>query len=386
MPDEANARPAGTAQRDEELIDAAVAWLAERLPETWSVSRSRRSVTGDAGSGPRTLDGAIDVQDGRSVFTTLGVEARRDISPRDVEQLFSGLAGTYRALASHIPVLVVAPWLSRRTQERLIAQGVNYLDLTGNALIRLENPTLFLRSAGSERNPEPSPPRGPARLRGPRAGRLIRLLADVSPPYGLQELTAATGLTPGYVSRLLETLDRELLIARDPRGPVREVAVTALLRHWAQTYDLFRSNGTSLFVSQDGGRAALQRLASATRSGRIAVTGSFAAVRHAPVAAPALLAVYCEDVQAAADALGLLPAETGGNVALLEPFDPVVWERTERDGRLRYAAASQVAVDCLTGNGRMPAEGEALLAWMETHEAAWRAESLVPRSRPGRRS
>ena len=30
----------------------------------------------------------------------------------------------------------------------------------------------------------------------------------------------------------------------------------------------------------------------------------------------------------------------------------------------RYVAPSQAVVDCLTGTGRMPAEGEAVLEWM----------------------
>jgi hypothetical protein len=42
-----------------------------------------------------------------------------------------------------------------------------------------------------------------------------------------------------------------------------------------------------------------------------------------------------------------------------------------------YAAASQVAVDCLTGNGRMPAEGEAIVRWMADNEDQGRLVSLA---------
>lgn len=40
---------------------------------------------------------------------------------------------------------------------------------------------------------------------------------------------------------------------------------------------------------------------------------------------------------------------------------------------ITYAAASQVAVDLLTGPGRGPAEGDALIEWMEQNEDAWRS-------------
>lgn len=361
--------------RESQLVDEAVSWLAQRLPAGWSVSRSERMVEGDAGSGPRVMDAAIDLKASNATWTTLAVEARRVFSPRDAQLVLSGVARSLRALAGHIPVLVVAPWLSERTQQLLEAEKINFLDLTGNALIRLENPALYLRSAGAERNPAPAA-RGPARVRGSKASRVVRLLADVRPPYGVLEISAATGLTRGYVSRLIDALDREALIEREPRGPVRSVEVAALLRGWGQSYDVFKSNTTAMFLAPEGGAALLEQLARLDDAGRVAVTGSFAAVRHAPVAAPALLAAYCEDVERVAARLGLLPADVGANVVLLRPFDEVVWTRTELADGVTYAAVSQVAVDCLTGNGRMPAEAEALLGWMTANEQRWRARRL----------
>jgi hypothetical protein len=359
---------------EDELIDAAVAWLRASLPERWEVGRAQRTVTGPA-EADRTIQDAIDIRAENGTGTTVAVEARRSFSPRDAELLFSGVAGSLRALASHIPVLVVAPWLSARTQELLVAEGINYLDLAGNARFKVDNPALYLKSVGAARNPAPAT-RGHARLRGPKAGRLIRLLADVRPPYGVREIAAAAGLSPGYVSRLLDALDREALIDRDPRGPVRSVDVAALLRRWAESYDVFKTNVAAAFLAPSGPASALERIARVEAVGRVAITGSFAAVRRAPVAAPAFLTVYCDDTTALADELGLLPADAGANVALLRPYDPVVWTRTERDDGLTYAAVSQVAADCLTGNGRMPAEGEALLGWMSSDEARWRAAAL----------
>jgi hypothetical protein len=357
-----------------ELIQAAVAWLAGQLPASWRVERSKRAIVSPGGGEPRALDAAIDLTAPNHTGVTILVEARSELAPRDVDELFGGLAGALRLMTSNVPVIVVAPWLSARAQARLAAEDVNYLDLTGNALIRVEHPTLFLRSAGATRNPAPAPVRGPARLRGPRAARLIRLLADVRPPYGLRALAEATHLTPGYVSRLLDALDREALIERDPRGPVRSVDVPGLLRHWAGSYDVFASNDTTTLLAPEGPAALLREIPPHLR---LAVTGSFAAARHAPVAAPAQLLLYSEeDPFEVAGQLGLLPSEESGNVVLLDPFDPFVWGRGEREDGLYYAAPSQVAVDCLTGNGRMPAEGEALLAWMVEHEGEWRADAL----------
>jgi len=86
--------------------------------------------------------------------------------------------------------------------------------------------------------------------------------------------------------------------------------------------------------------------------------------------------VYCNSPAALGDELELVPSDHGANVALLKPFDGVVWDRTTREADITFAAPSQVAVDCLTGNGRMPAEGDAVLQWMIENEKGWRIPTL----------
>ena len=163
--------------RENELVDAAVTWLQERLPSAWSVQASNQNGTTAARGRP---DGTI-VINGQGVFATLAVEAKRSLGPRDVAGLFGSLGRTLRALSPNVPILVVAPWLSPRTRELLTVEGVNYLDLTGNALVRLENPALFIESQGADRDPSPTP-RGKARVRGPKAARLIRTSSTFARP------------------------------------------------------------------------------------------------------------------------------------------------------------------------------------------------------------
>lgn len=363
---------ANAPSRETELVEAAIAWLRERLPASWQVERGRRSAPNAASA----YEDFIELTAPNGTYATLAVEARASLEPREVPALMPGLARSLRALANFVPLLVVAPWLSQRTQELLAADDLNYLDLTGNARVRLDNPAVFIQSAGASRNPAPAP-RARASIHGTRAARLVRLLADVRPPYGVGELAEAAGLTPGYVSRLLESLDRDALIERGRRGGVESVDVPALLRAWADGYDVLRRGRATGYVAPAGATTVLMQLSQA--AGRVLVTGSFAAARVAAVAAPALLMAYCDDVPAVASGLGLLPADEGANVTLLRPFDPVVWERGTRADGVDYCALSQVVVDCLTGTGRMPAEGEALLAWMADHEDQWRAKRVPDR-------
>lgn len=365
------AMPTNAPLQQTSLVDALVAWLRERLPETWTVERSVQ--TAPARGQSQRLDDVVSLRAPNGTWTMLAVDARQSLQPREVDQLLPALARSLRALAGDVPLVLVAQWLSPRVRELLAEQQINYVDLTGNALVKLDNPALFIQSAGAVRNPQPSE-RASAGLRGPRAARLIRLLADVRPPYGVRELALAAQVTPGYVSRLLETLDRDAIVRRERRGRVASVDMPALLRAWAESYDVFKTNAAMPMLAPNGAADALGRLSAV--DGALALTGSFAAVRLAPVAAPALLLVYCENAESTAKGLGLLPASEGANVVLLEPFDEVVWQRTMLLDGIRCCAPSQIAVDCLTGNGRMPAEGEALVGWMTEDETRWRAPSL----------
>jgi hypothetical protein len=362
---------------EKNLIERALSWFRSNMPKTWNIESMSQTI---ASPGPfqsaRTVDNLINITPPQGGGVNFLVEAKSNFAPRDAERFLTGMARQLRILNPNYPILVVAPWLSERTQEILIAEDINYLDFTGNVRIALNYPPVFITSKGTSRNPQPSP-RSAARLNGPKAGRLVRLLVDVTPPYGVSQIAEATGLTLGYVSRLLTSLNEDAIIERARRGQVVSVNIPQLLRRWTQTYDIFKSNGTSSFVAPQGPESVLDNLAAATwKFSNVIVTGSFSAVRFAPVAAPSLLVMYSSEPTNLAKELRLLPADRGSNVVLLDPFDEVVWANSSEESGVRYVSAGQTAADCLTGNGRMPAEGEALTTWMVDNESKWRVPSI----------
>ncbi len=343
----------------------AVEWLRDTLPAKWSIETR-------AETGPNRPDITVTIN-ATNVFATLVIETRQSFEPRDVGRMFGSMGRTLRELNPHTPLMVVAPWLSPRTRELLEGESINYLDQTGNARLRLDNPAVFVQTSGAQRSPIARASRE-AKLTGAKAARVVRTLLDCRPPYGVIALAEAAGVNAGYVSQILDALTKDALIKRSRRGGIDDVDVVALLKRWSGAYDVFDTNNTRTYVAPDGATAALARATDLD----VAVTGSFAAVRYAAVAAPTLLCAYyatgqLTDIEAK---LNLLPAAEGANVALLDPFDVVVWQGTEIADGVRYAALPQVAVDCLTGNGRMPAEGDALTQWMVANEASWREPAL----------
>jgi hypothetical protein len=262
-------------------------------------------------------------------------------------------------------------------------EDISYLDLTGNASIAINYPSIRIRTHGATKAPKSLTADEPAASRtitfaGVQAGRVVRFLADRRPPYQARQIADATEVSLPWVSRLLGQLEDQLLIRRKGRTIV-DVRWPEILRARAETYDLLRHNPYVSTVAINGEAAVLAELAEELRThddlDKIAVTGPYAARAIAPYAVGGQLMLYVEagphTPDEWADKLGLMRAD-GGNVLLLRAHDTVVFEGIRKVDGIPHVALSQLALDSLSGPGRMPAEAEKLLSYMADHEQDWR--------------
>jgi hypothetical protein len=331
--------------------------LDSRLPPGWEAALAK-NIGRDLG-----VDAILKIQGPGRATGLLVVQVKDRLEPKDVDFLPPLRPG------STPPALISAPFLSRRTRERLKDRGFAYADLTGNVWLVLSKPGLFIDASGAQENPEPVT-RARKSLKGAKAGRLIRALCDFRPPLGVRELAKRADIDPGYASKVIDFLDREALVARTSRGPITSVDWPALVRRWSQEYSPFRRGGATMFLAPRGISAVIDRLKSI--GARYAVTGSWAASQIAPIAPARLLMIYVDKPASIHGELDLRPAEAGANVALLTPFDDVVYDRTSQTSGITVAAVSQVAADLSTSPGRGPNEAEALMDWMRDNEEIWR--------------
>jgi hypothetical protein len=337
------------------LVRDVVQHLSNKLPPGWRLTSTTRKLRG------RPVDALLRIRGPASNSASILVEARDRVEPRDLDHVAAGVRD--------LPVLLVAPFLSSGTRERLRTLGLNYADLTGNIWLSISTPGVYVEARGADKNPEPTV-RERRSLKGAKAGRLIRALCDFNPPLGLRELAKRAVLDAGYASRIVDYLDREALVVRKPRGPITSTDWAGLLRRWSQQYSPFQRGRARWYLAARGVAQITAKLQ--TLSARYVVTGSLAAAQFAPVAPPRLVLCYTDDIPSLAQALDLRPADAGSNVALVTPFDPVVYERTSHPKGTTVAALSQIAVDLLTSPGRGPNEAEALMEWMRENEHAWR--------------
>jgi DNA-binding transcriptional ArsR family regulator len=327
--------------------------IARLLPRGWRTSfRDQRGMPG--------VDATVELSAPDGAVNTVAVEFKTELTPTSAEPAWRTLMATGK------PGLLVAPRISKRTQEYLRRRDIAYVDLIGNAYWRLDSPALFI-SIHADGDAPKVPLRG-RRLRGKKAGRLIRYLCDTKPPHTVGELASALAVDPGNVSRYLDLLSKDGLIKRASRGTVTDVDWEGVLRRWSEDYR--RPAGRS-FMDPRGAEHFLKRLQ--TTKDQYVLSGVTAATRYAPYTVQGAVLCYCNDVRAFAETFGLQGAEQSANVLLAVPFDEVVSAHTEMRDGLILAAPAQVAIDLLTGRGREVSQAEELIRWMRETENDWRS-------------
>jgi hypothetical protein len=335
------------------------------LPEGWTVELAR-----EVGRGRERIDGLMTLTSPSGETVTFVVEAKRSLTTNTLESALDQIAGYLGAVGTDALPLIAAGYLGPRAQELLVQRGASYVDTTGNVRLSSSRPGLFIQHSGATKDPWPDD-RPLRSLRGRGASRAVRALVDFRPPYGVRELATRADVPPATLSRVIDLLERDTVLTRDGRGGVADLDWAAAIRRWSQDHELRKSNAVSRYLDPRGLPAVSEKLRRARW--RYAATTSLAAQRFAPIAPTRTAVIYVEDLLEAAERLTLQPADAGANVLLVEPFDPVVFERTMDRDDLITAAPTQVAVDLLTGPGREPSEGEELLDWMKVNEGAWRS-------------
>lgn len=151
-----------TGDSDNKLVSRAVDELGFRLPTSW-----RTEVEFESARSHRVFDATLRLCAPDGTCGTFIMEAKNRVEPRDVQGIAEQL-GMYGRLPDEeeaVPVLV-APFLSLRTRERLEGLGVGYVDLTGNVRVAADRPALFVQATGRSATRD-----GRSGLRGLSRGR-----------------------------------------------------------------------------------------------------------------------------------------------------------------------------------------------------------------------
>jgi len=163
----------------------------------------------------------------------------------------------------------------------------------------------------------------------PKASRIVRVLL-VSPEkeWSILNLSDEAGTAYGHTYRVIKTLLKLGLCRKTETNRIKVSNPAELLNRWAAYYDFNLVNDVKGYFSMERNiDSLLEKLSAASKDGsRYALTLHVGASLIAPYVRPASLYFYVEnDMERWVERLGLQPAELGGNVYLVRPYDEGVF-------------------------------------------------------------
>jgi DNA-binding transcriptional ArsR family regulator len=121
--------------------------------------------------------------------------------------------------------MLVAPYLSSATLDRLASEGVSGIDLSGNGVVTVPGEWLVMRTGNENLYPSSAPIKNIYRGRSSLVCRAL-ILRPKYPSVGAivdalrSDSGGDTGVTQATVSKVLKTLEEELLVTRTAAGSV----------------------------------------------------------------------------------------------------------------------------------------------------------------------
>lgn len=274
-----------------------------------------------------------------------------------------------------VPLLVV-PYMGDAGREMCRAAGIAWLDLSGNA--EIDTSSLRIRILGEPNKYKRSgQPQSLFAARSARAARVF--LMDVQRVWLQNEFARATGLSAGYLSRLLPRYEEAGFLQRRQEGRSLRYRVTnpdALLDAWRADYDFSRHSILRGHVASRGGPELLRELATALTRLEVehAATGLAGAWLWEPFAAFRTVTFYLSawPSREILAGIGFHEGSRGSNTWLAVPDDTGVFTgAAERDG-IRCASPVQVYLDLKGQPERADEAGAELrrvhLAWSSAEE------------------
>ena len=275
------------------------------------------------------------------------VEVKASSTPRVVEQ---AAWQAKAASAGSTRPMVMAPYLSEKALLRLRESEVSGIDLSGNCVILGSSFTVW-RSGAPNRCPESRPIMNPFSGDSSIIARSFLLRPEYETLGALREFALsrlmlsqgpdAASLTPGTASKVVRTLEEELICARRD-GAIR-------LSNPRELLDRLRKDYKAPAGPRLSGRTPLEpeqvwrSLAEAAGPGglRCAATGTASAGRYGVLSSTEPLALYVSSLSAAASLLQVTETRAFPNITLVEARKNLFYFDTRPRGDAVWASPIQ---------------------------------------------
>jgi len=281
-----------------------------------------------------------------AVGQTFAVELTEAASAGPVAIHAERAAGAAKALRKRAIPVVAVPYMGPSGKDACERAGVSWLDFSGNAHIVAPGIRIIV-----DGRPNQFPKRGrPSSAFAPKSSRIARwLLMHPAEAMAQRDISQATGVSEGLVSRVVSRLEEEHYAARDDRGLVRVSNPQLLLDAWQDEYRFSKHTIIQGHVAARSGDALTRFVADALSAAKVehAATGLSAAWQLTRFAGfrTATFFVDAEPSAALKANLGFRDDARGANLWLVVPNDAGVFQGAEERDGVRCVHPVQVYLD-----------------------------------------
>ena len=230
--------------------------------------------------------------------------------------------------ADAIPLLVVN-YLTPKGRQICRERGVSWVDLSGNA--HIDSGSLLIHSEGKANQFKRKTFSNAFGSKGSRVARL--LLMHPSEWFLQKDISDATGLSEGYISRIVRSLAQNELVERKPEGRTNKIRVQdpeLLLDTWREHYDFQDHRLIKGTVPARSGDQLVHKIAEVLDevSMEVAATGLAGAWLYDQFASFRITTFYIAQPpnQSVKSALGFMEEEPGANTWFVVPNDRGVFD------------------------------------------------------------
>lgn len=269
-----------------------------------------------------------------AVGQTFAVEVTEAASAGPVNAHAERAARAAKALRKRAIPLVAVPFMGPSGKDACERAGVSWLDFSGNAHIVAPGIRIIV-----DGRPNQFRKRGrPSSAFAPKSSRIARwLLMHPAAAMAQREISQATGVSEGLVSRVVSRLEEEHYIVRDDGGLVRVSNPQLLLDAWRDEYRFSKHSIIQGYLAARSGDALTLFVAAALSAAEVehAATGLSAAWQLTRFTGfrTATFFVEAEPSATVKGELGFRDDARGANLWLVVPDDAGVFQgAAERDG------------------------------------------------------
>ena len=316
----------------------------------WQGERRRFTVEFKASATPRQVDMALTQL--RNYMREYGMQPDQD---------------RQRTSPERFPMLV-APYLAPAILDRLAREGVSGIDLSGNGVVTIPGEWFVMRTGNENRYPSSALIKNIYRGRSSLVCRALLMRAEY-PSVGAivdalrNDTGGDTGVTQATVSKVLKTLQEELLITRagDGRsGSIRLTQPGELLDRLVRNYQQPRATSIMRGVSVRATANDAGDVSDMTPMAIIGAAAEVAGVRYAidlamsyvPFPGSEEIPIYVESLAPIMDAGAFREDDRFATVRLIETTDPTAYFDTRIVGGTRRVAPIQLYLELANGTKR----------------------------------